>query len=210
MSELRIDYSAGALEEESAPGDPIPLFLDWWNTALAAGLKEPNAMALATCARDGRPSCRMMLLKGFDERGFLFYTNYESRKGRELQENPHAALTLYWDLLERQVRAVGRVEQVDPDLSERYFHSRPWGSRLGAAASRQSAVLTGRDELERAVAELQARYPDGQVPRPPNWGGYRVVPEEIEFWQGRRSRLHDRLLYRREPGGGWARVRLSP
>jgi pyridoxamine 5'-phosphate oxidase len=204
-----VDYEAGALDEQNVPDSPFILFEEWWARAREAGLKEPNAMAMATATPDGVPSCRMVLLKGFDERGFVFYTNYESRKGRELAANPRAALTLYWDVLERQVRVCGTVERVEPELSDAYFHSRPPGSRMGAAVSRQSAILQDRLELESAMTELTARFPEGDPPRPPWWGGYRVKPEEIEFWQGRRSRLHDRLRYQRA-AGGWVRDRLSP
>lgn len=209
MSDLRIDYLAGELDESTTPDSPYPLFRSWWDQALHSGMKEPNAMALATASPDGAPSCRMVLLKGFDERGFVFYTNYESRKGRELEANPRAALTLYWDVLERQVRVLGDVERMEPELSDAYFHSRPAGSRMGAAASRQGRVLSGRAELERTLQELQNQYPDGDPPRPPWWGGYRVVPTEIEFWQGRRSRLHDRIRYRLA-SDCWVRDRLSP
>lgn len=207
---LRVDYANGELDEGSAPDHPLPLFRQWWEAALRAGMKEPNAMALATATPDGAPSCRMVLLKGFDERGFVFYTNYESRKGKELEANPLAALTFYWDVLERQVRISGRVERVEHALSDEYFASRPLASRLGAAASRQSEPVESRAVLDRQQAELAARYPDGGIPRPRWWGGYRVAPDSFEFWQGRRSRLHDRLLYTRTAQEVWRRERLSP
>jgi pyridoxamine 5'-phosphate oxidase len=181
----------------------------WFADAETADLIEPTAMTLATADAGGRPSARMVLLKGFDQRGFVFYTNYGSRKADELAGNPSAALVFWWPPLQRQVRVEGIVERVTREESEAYFRTRPLGSRLGAWASAQSQVIAGRAELERRLEELEARYGDGEVPLPPFWGGYRVHPEVIEFWQNRPNRLHDRLRYRRVPDG-WIIERLSP
>jgi pyridoxamine 5'-phosphate oxidase len=197
------------LREADADPDPLRQFQRWFDAAVAAGLPEPNAMTLATCTADGVPSARIVLLKICDERGLAFFTNYRSRKARELANNPRAALVFFWPALERQVRVEGRVEQVSAEESDVYFASRPVNSRLGAWASDQSAVIPSRDELERKQHEFEAQFPDGRVPRPPHWGGYRVVPDVFEFWQGRPSRLHDRLRYRRVEGR-WVIERLSP
>ncbi len=200
----------GPLSEADAPADdPFPLFTRWYEEALHAGLLEPTAMALATIAADGQPSLRMVLLKSFDARGFVFYTNFESRKARELDAQRHAAATLWWDRLERQIRIEGRVERAGPREGDDYFTSRPRGSQLSAWASQQSAPIVSRGELERKLQKVAARFAEGKVPRPPFWGGYRLVPERIEFWQGRPDRLHDRLLYTRQPDG-WKRERLQP
>ena len=207
---LRKEYTRAGLAESDANPDPIAQFRRWFDDALAAGLREPNAMTLATATPDGRPSARVVLLKGFDERGFVFYTNYEGRKGEELEENPYCALVFYWAELERQVRVEGRVSRVPKRESDEYFGSRPRGSRLGAWASEQSRPVGGRGVLEERLRSLEAEYEGREVPRPPFWGGYRVEPEIIEFWQGRENRLHDRLVYRRSEEGGWRRERLQP
>jgi len=198
------------LDESDVDADPFRQFAAWFDEARAASPVEPNAMALATVGADGRPSLRMVLLKGADERGFVFYTNYQSRKGRELADTPWAALTFFWPEMERQIRIEGHVEPVSAEESDTYFHSRPVGSQLSASASRQSEVIAGREELEQRVAALSAQYQNQEIPRPENWGGFRVIPDAIEFWQGRASRLHDRLRYRLLASGGWQIERLSP
>lgn len=207
---MRSEYARAALAEADVDADPVVQFGRWFEQAEEAGLLEPTAMTLATATPDGRPSARMVLLRGFDQRGFVFYSNYDSRKGAELAANPLAALVFWWGELERQVRVEGRVERTSRQESEAYFRSRPPGSQLSAAASPQSQVIDGRAELEQRVARLAASHPDGHIPLPPFWGGYRVVPEVVEFWQGRPHRLHDRLRYTRQPDGTWRIERLSP
>ena len=195
------------LDEADLDPDPLRQFAAWFEEAGAAGVRAPDAMALATAGADGRPSVRMVLLKGFDERGFVFFTGYESRKGAELTANPRAALLFYWDPLGRQVRIEGPVERVAEAESDAYFASRPRGAQISASVSPQSRVVESRAALEAAATELEAR--GGELPRPPSWGGFRLVPETYEFWQHRANRLHDRLRYRRE-GGRWMIERLGP
>ena len=208
IAEYRKDYTTAGLSEDDAGDDPFELFLHWFDDAVTAGLHEPNAMTLATATPDGKPSARVVLLKGFDDRGFTFFTNYDSRKGRELERNPNAALVFLWHELERQVRIEGPVAISSPAESDEYYAVRPLGSRLGAWASPQSAVIAGREILEEQQRELMAKHADGNVPRPPHWGGYRVEPVAIEFWQGRPSRLHDRIRFRKDEKS-WHRERLG-
>jgi pyridoxamine 5'-phosphate oxidase len=208
IADLRKDYTQAGLEQ----GDPSPFkqFELWFNQALAADLLEPNAMTLATVTAEGKPDARIVLLKGFDLRGFVFYTNYRSQKGQELAANPHAALVFLWGDLERQVRVVGRVEKATDLEADTYFQSRPLGSRLGAWASTQSEVIPSREFLEARMTALEKEYQGREIPRPDHWGGFRVVPTEMEFWQGRPSRLHDRLRYQLQDNGAWVIDRLAP
>jgi pyridoxamine 5'-phosphate oxidase len=208
-SRLRKEYTRAGLVEGDVDPDPIVQFREWFEKVVEADLHEPNAMTLATASGDGKPSARIVLLKGYDERGFVFYTNYEGRKASELEANPLCALLFYWGELERQVRIEGRASRISNEESDAYFTSRPRGSRLGAWASEQSRSVEDRNILEERVKALEAEYEGREIPRPPFWGGYRVEPEVIEFWQGRENRLHDRLVYRRT-GGRWKMERLQP
>ena len=211
LAELRQEYRQHALHEDHVPDDPFALFRQWFEEALRAEQVEPNAMTLATASPDGRPSARVVLLKGVDARGFVFFTNYTSRKARELEAVAHAALVFWWDRLERQVRIEGTAERVDEVASEAYFKTRPRGSQLGAWASPQSQVIDGAEVLTERLAEVEAHFAEHEaVPRPSHWGGYRVVPHAVEFWQGRPSRLHDRLRYRHDDEAGWILERLAP
>jgi pyridoxamine 5'-phosphate oxidase len=209
VADLRKEYTRSGLSESDALPDPINQFRHWFDEALAANLHEPNAMTLATATPDGRPSARIVLLKGYDGRGFVFYTNYEGRKARDLEANPNCALVFYWGELERQVRIEGRGVQVSDKESDAYFASRPRGSRLGAWVSEQSRPVEDRSKLEGRLKELDEEYEGREIPRPPFWGGYRVEPEGVEFWQGRENRLHDRLLYTR-CAEEWVIERLQP
>jgi pyridoxamine 5'-phosphate oxidase len=208
LADLRKSYERDALDEDASAAEPLKQFDTWLQQALDAQVPEPNAMTLATVGTDGRPSTRVVLLKGCDARGIVWYSNYESRKGRELAGHPQAALQFHWVELERVVRIEGRVERVEAELSDAYYASRPLDSRIGAWASPQSQVIASRATLVAAAAGAAARYALNP-PRPPHWGGYRLVPDRWEFWQGRKSRLHDRLRYRLE-AGAWLRERLAP
>lgn len=210
IADLRKEYTRHGLSEDAIASDPISQFRAWFDEARVVTRGEPNAMTLATVGTDGRPSARMVLLTGFDELGFVFFTNYESRKGQELAATGVAALVFYWPELERQVRVEGTVERVLPDESDAYYASRPLGSRLGAWASPQSQIIAGRTAIEARLAEAEARFADGEPPRPAHWGGFRVLPDMVEFWQGRPNRLHDRLRYTRAPDGVWLIERLAP
>ncbi len=210
LSDFRKEYSAHGLHREDLCDDPTEVFEKWFQQATELHVHEPNAMTLATASPDGRPSARTVLLKGLDGRGFVFYSNYESRKGRELALNARVALVFPWIALERQVLIEGTVTKVAHEESAAYFHSRPRASQLGAWVAQQSSVIPGRATLEEAMKALEKKHAGAEIPLPPNWGGYRVAPETIEFWQGRRSRLHDRLRYRRDKEGGWLVERLSP
>jgi pyridoxamine 5'-phosphate oxidase len=199
----------GGLSEEGAGDDPLALFHSWFREAVASGLYLPESMALGTATPDGRPSVRLVLLKGYDERGFVFFTNYGSRKATELDLNPEATLVFHWGILQRQVRLEGTAERIPKEESEAYFQTRARGSQIGAWASRQSEPLATRGDLEAQVREYEAQFQGGDVPLPPFWGGYRLSPRSMEFWQGRANRLHDRIKFTRE-GEGWARARLYP
>jgi len=210
LESLRSNYALSGLHETDLLGNPFQQFQLWLEQAIAAELPEPNAMTLATLSEQGKPIARMVLLKGLDEKGFVFYTNYDSAKGKQLTETDSAALVFWWAGLERQVRVEGTVEKVSSEESDAYFQSRPKASQLGAWASPQSQVIENRDVLERRLAQLEEKYATEKVPRPPHWGGFRVIPTAIEFWQGRPSRLHDRIRYELDEKGDWFYKRLAP
>jgi len=206
----RYEHVARGLRRRDLGPDPVKQFSNWFTAAIEAQIRDVNAMSLATVGADGKPSVRIVLLKGFDQDGFVFFTNYESEKGLQLSENPWAALGFYWIELDRQIRIGGRVEKTSRKESEEYFHSRPLGSQLGAWASRQSEVIDARRILDARYAEMSERYADKPVPLPPHWGGFRVIPDRFEFWQGRPNRLHDRFRYTRKSDGTWQIERLAP
>jgi pyridoxamine 5'-phosphate oxidase len=210
IAAIRRDYMRESLSENQVEQDPFRQFDHWWEEAMKAEIDEVNAMTLSTVSIDSKPTARIVLLKGYDDYGFVFFTNYESHKGIELLHNPNASLLFFWKELERQVRIDGVCEKVSEAESDAYFYSRPEGSRIGAWASPQSQVIPSRELLDANLAELEKRFQDTPVTRPPHWGGYRIKPELMEFWQGRPSRLHDRILYSRESGGGWTIARLAP
>jgi pyridoxamine 5'-phosphate oxidase len=209
IADIRRDYSLHSLNESDVASNPVEQFMRWWNDALASEIIEVNAMTLATSTKEGKPSARIVLLKGFDEKGFVFFTNYESKKGKALDENPQAALIFFWKEIERQIRIEGVTEKISVAESDAYFFSRPEGSRIGAWASPQSKIIKNREVLEENAARFLDEFKNS-IPRPPYWGGYRVMPELIEFWQGRSNRLHDRIQYTKIHNGSWKVDRLAP
>jgi len=206
----RYEHIGKGLRRSDLNPDPIKQFANWFTTAIETGIRDVNAMSLATAGQDAKPSVRIVLLKSFDEDGFVFFTNYESEKGKQLEANPYAALGFYWIELDRQIRISGKVDKTSRKESQTYFHSRPVGSQLSAWASRQSAVLDGRRVLDARMEEMNERFANKRVPLPPHWGGYRLKPDNMEFWQGRSNRLHDRFRYTRQSDGSWLIERLAP
>lgn len=210
IADIRKEYALHALSEADVQANPLQQFSIWWNEAMKADIEEVNAVTLATASSDGLPSARTVLLKGFDETGFVFFTNYQSQKAKQLEENPRASLLFFWKELERQIRITGLVEKTTPEESDAYYHSRPEGSKLGAWASPQSNIIESRDWLEKEVKQYEATFSKSPLNRPPHWGGYRVKPVIVEFWQGRPSRLHDRIQYTVQGDGTWKIERLAP
>jgi pyridoxamine 5'-phosphate oxidase len=210
IADIRKEYKLQSLSESDVLADPFSQFGKWWKEALASGIDEINAMTLATASADGMPDARIVLLKGFDEKGFSFFTNYHSSKGRQLLENPRGCLVFFWGELERQIRISGLVVQAGEKENDEYFNSRPEGSRIGAWASPQSETIESRDWLEQNEKKIREQFSDGKIGRPPHWGGYRLKPTHVEFWQGRPNRLHDRIQYRLQKNGGWTIERLAP
>ena len=210
IADLRREYSSQSLLESDVAPDPVAQFRTWWDHAIKGEVFEANAMTLATASADGLPSARIVLLKGFDQRGFIFYTNYKSYKGLQMEENPKACLVFFWKELERQIRIVGLVSKLSEQESDAYYHSRPVGSQIGAWTSPQSQVVESRDWLDQQYQEYSSRFKEGTIPRPPHWGGYLVQPMIVEFWQGRPSRLHDRIQYSLQADGSWKTERLAP
>ncbi len=210
IANIRKDYKMKSLLEEDVKKNPVDQFSIWWDEAVRSDITEVNAMTLATCTAEGIPSARIVLLKGFSKEGFIFYTNYKSSKGRQLENNPKAALVFFWKELERQIRIEGNVEKISEHDSDAYFRSRPTGSKIAAWASSQSVPLVNREAIEESFLNFSDRFSNGEVPRPSYWGGYIVKPVNIEFWQGRNSRLHDRILFTKLPNEAWKIERLSP
>jgi pyridoxamine 5'-phosphate oxidase len=210
IADIRKTYAQAQLLESETAADPMEQFGKWWEQAVRAEILEVNAMTLATVNADGMPDARIVLLKGMDGQGFHFYTNYQSRKGQQLEINPRAALVLFWKELERQVRIKGRMERLPDAESDAYFHSRPRESQLGAVSSPQSEIIADRSWLEERYRSVEASFEGKEIARPDHWGGYRLIPESIEFWQGRPGRMHDRLEYKKDPSGSWFRQRLAP